>query len=308
MAGYVARRLMQSIFVVWGAVTVTFLVVRLVPGDPAALLLGPFSTDTERAALRAQLGLDRPFLLQYASYLIDVLKLDFGRSFRLDAEAMPHVLATFPATCTLAVGAMFVTLLLSFPMGIVAARRPHGLVDQMISTASLVGQSLPQFWVGIMLILIFAAGLGLFPSSGAGSLHSLVLPAFALALPYVGWLARLVRAGLLEELSADYVRTARAKGLSERVVFSSHALRNALVPVVTAAALVLGTFLGGAVIVEVVFAWPGVGKLLIDSISFRDYAVVQAAVVLIAVVYAGLNLIVDLLYGSLDPRIRLAGD
>ncbi|MGH3342796.1 MAG: ABC transporter permease [Carbonactinosporaceae bacterium] len=308
MASYVSRRLVQSAFVVWGAVTVTFLVVRLVPGDPAALLLGPFSTQADRAELRAQLGLDRPFPMQYADYLGDVLHLDFGRSFRFGGDAMALVLAAFPATLVLAAGAMVLTLLLSFPMGIVAARRPSGLVDQTISAVSLVGQSLPQFWVGIMLVLVFAAGLGILPSSGAGSVRSLILPAVALALPYVGWLARLVRAGLIEELGADYVRTARAKGLTEGVVFLFHALRNALVPVVTAAALVLGTFLGGAVIVEVVFAWPGVGKLLIDAISFRDYAVVQAAVVLIAVAYASLNLVVDLLYGYLDPRIRVTGD
>lgn len=307
MGSYVVRRLLQSVFVVWGAVTVTFLVVRLVPGDPASLLLGPFSTQADRAALRSQLGLDDPLPSQYVAYLVDALRLDFGDSFRFGGDAMSHVLTAFPATVVLAVGAMLLTLFLSFPMGIVAARRPRGLVDQTVSAVSLVGQSLPQFWVGIMLVLLFAAGLGLLPSSGAGSLQSLVLPAVALALPYVGWLARLVRAGLIEELGADYVRTARAKGLSERVVFVFHALRNALVPVVTAAALVLGTFLGGAVIVEVVFAWPGVGKLLIDAISFRDYAVVQAAVVLIAVAYASLNLLVDLLYGYLDPRIRLAG-
>lgn len=308
MASYVLRRLAQSAFVVWGAVTVTFLVVRLVPGDPVALMLGPFSTQDDRAQLRSQLDLDQPVLLQYAAYLADALRLDFGESFRLGGDAMRHVLAAFPATIVLAAAAMVVTLLMSFPMGIVAARKPRGLIDQVVSALSLVGQSLPQFWVGIVLVMVFAAGLDLLPSSGAGSVPSLVLPSVALALPYVGWLARLVRAGLIEELGADYVRTARAKGLSEHVVFVFHALRNALVPVVTAAALVLGTFLGGAVIVEVVFAWPGVGLLLIEAISSRDYAVVQAAVILIAVAYASLNLVVDLLYGCLDPRIRVTGD
>lgn len=308
MPSYVARRLMQSTFVVWGAVTVTFLVVRLVPGDPVALMLGPFSTQADRAELRSQLDLDQPIALQYLAYLGDAVSLDFGQSYRLGGDAMTHVLAAFPATVVLAIAAMLVTVSLSFPLGIVAARRPGGPVDQVVSAVSLVGQSLPQFWVGIVLVLVFAAGLGLLPSSGAGSVQSLVLPSIALALPYVGWLARLVRAGLIEELGSDYVRTARAKGLTEHVVFVRHALRNALVPVVTAGALVLGHFLGGAVIVEVVFAWPGVGLLLIESISDRDYAVVQSAVVLIAVAYASLNLFVDLLYGYLDPRIRVAGE
>jgi ABC-type dipeptide/oligopeptide/nickel transport system permease component len=304
---FLVRRVAQAAFVVWGALTITFVIVRLVPGDPAAMMLGPFSDEAQRAALRGELGLDDSVLVQYGHYLLDAVQGDFGESFRLGGSSMDAVLAAVPATAVLAVAAMIVTTLLSLPMGIAAARHPNGPIDRLVSAASMVGQALPQFWVGIMLILVFAGGLGLFPTSGAGSLRSLVLPSAALALPYVGWLARLVRAGVLDELGADYVRTARSKGIAERAVFYAHVLRNALVPVVTAGALVLGVFLGGAVIIEVVFAWPGVGKLLIDSISYRDYAVVQAAVVLIAVSYAVLNLAVDLVYGYLDPRIRVGG-
>jgi ABC-type dipeptide/oligopeptide/nickel transport system permease component len=307
MVGYVGRRLAQTLFVIWGAVTITFLIVRLVPGDPAALLVGPSATKAQLQAVRAQLGLDDPFFVQYVRYLADVVRLDFGESYRLGGSAMGHVVARLPATVILAVAAMIITLAVSFPLGITAARRPQGLIDRLISTASLVGQSLPPFWVGIMLILIFAGFLQVLPASGAGSLQSLVLPAVALSLPFVGWLARLIRSGLLEELGGEYVRTARAKGLSERVVFYVHVLRNALVPVVTAAGLVMGAFIGGAVIIEVVFAWPGIGRLLVDSINFRDYSVVQAAVIVLAVVYVFLNLVVDLLYSYLDPRIRTGG-
>lgn len=307
MSEFLVRRAAQAAFVVWGALTITFVIVRLVPGDPAAMMLGPFSGEAERAALRGELGLDDSVLVQYGHYLLDAVQGDFGESFRLGGSSMTAVISAVPATAVLAVAAMIATTALSLPLGIAAARHPNGPIDRLVSAASMVGQALPQFWVGIMLILVFAGGLGLFPTSGAGSLRSLVLPAVALALPYVGWLARLVRAGVLDELGADYVRTARSKGITERAVFYAHVLRNALVPVVTAAALVLGVFLGGAVIIEVVFAWPGVGKLLIDSISYRDYAVVQAAVVLIAVSYAVLNLAVDLAYGYLDPRIRVGG-
>lgn len=305
MTNFLFRRLLQTVFVVWGALTITFVVVRLVPGDPVAMMLGPFSSSEERTRLRQELGLDEPLVIQYVRYLFDAIRGDFGTSFRLGGDAMAAVLAAAPGTILLAVTAMTLTLVLSFPMGVAAARRPGGFIDRVVSFASLVGQSLPPFWVGIMLILIFAGALRWFPTSGAGSLNSLVLPTVALALPYVGWLARLVRAGVLEELGADYVRTARSKGISERAVFYRHVLRNALVPVVTAAALVLGNFLGGAVIIEVVFAWPGVGQLLVDSISFRDYSVVQADVVLLAVAFTVLNLLVDLMYGVLDPRIRV---
>jgi peptide/nickel transport system permease protein len=307
MVAYIGRRLIQTLFVIWGAVTITFLIVRLVPGDPAALLVGPSATKAQLQAVRAQLGLDDSFFVQYVRYLADVVRLDFGESYRLGGSAMGHVLARLPATVILAVAAMMITLAVSFPLGITAARRPQGLIDRLISTASLVGQSLPPFWVGIMLILIFAGFLQVLPASGAGSLQSLVLPAVALSLPFVGWLARLIRSGLLEELGGEYVQTARAKGLSERVVFYVHVLRNALVPVVTAAGLVMGAFIGGAVIIEAVFAWPGIGRLLVDSINFRDYSVVQAAVIVLAVVYVFLNLVVDILYSYLDPRIRTGG-
>lgn len=304
MAAFLGRRLAQSLIVILGAVTIIFVMVRVVPGDPAALMLGITATPEQIAAFHQKLGLDDPILVQYGHYLLNVLSLDFGESFRLGGTAMGHVVNRLPATLLLAAAAMLVTLAVSFPLGITAAKKPRGLADKFISGNSLVGQALPQFWVGIMLILIFAQYLQVLPSGGPGGLQHLILPAIALALPFIGWVTRLVRSGLIDQMQSGYVQTARAKGLTERVVFYIHILKNALVPVVTVIGLLLGEFVGSAVIVEVVFAWPGVGRLLVDAITYRDYAVVQAAVVVITAVYVFANLAVDLLYGYLDPRIR----
>lgn len=305
MAAFVVRRLAQSILVIWGALTIIFIVVRVVPGDPAALMLGTQATPHDVAVLRQQLGLDQPLPLQYGQYLSDVAQLNFGASWRQGGDSLLDCLARLPATLLLALVALILTLLLGFPLGVVAARRAGGAVDHLISTVSLAGQALPTFWVGIMLVLLFARGLNVLPSSGAGSPQALLLPAFTLALPFIGWLARLVRSGVLEEMNQEYVRTARAKGLSERVVFWVHVLRNTLIPVVTVLGLLIGNFIGGAVIVEIVFAWPGIGRLMIDSITYRDYSVVEASVTLITVFYVVLNLAVDVLYFRIDPRIRV---
>jgi peptide/nickel transport system permease protein len=267
--------------------------------------LGITATPEQIAALHEDLGLDDPILVQYGQYLLNVVTLDFGDSFRLAGPAMEHVLSRLPATLILAMWAMVVTLAVSFPLGIAAARKPRGLVDRLVSTSSLVGQALPQFWVGIMLILVFAQFMRLLPSGGPGGPPHLILPAVALALPFIGWVTRLIRSGIIEQNQSEYVQTAWAKGLNERAVFYVHVLKNALVPVVTVLGLLLGEFVGSAVIVEVVFAWPGVGRLLVDSITYRDYSVVQAAVAVVTAVYVFANLAVDLVYGYLDPRIRI---
>lgn len=305
MAAYVGRRLVQSLFVIWGAITIIFVIVRIVPGDPAALMLGATVSQEQINALREDLGLNDSIIVQYGQYLADAIRLDFGESIRLGGEAMGYVVTRLPATLLLAVAGMAMTLAISLPLGIVAARRPQGFYDKLISASSLGGQALPQFWVGIMLILVFARYLQILPSAGAGSWRHIILPAFALSLPFIGWVTRLVRGGVLEELRGDYVQTARAKGLSERRVFYIHVLRNALVPVVTVLGLLMGEFIASAVIIEVVFSWPGVGRLLVDSIMFRDYSVVQASIAVIAAFYVFLNLVVDVLYGYLDPRIRV---
>jgi ABC-type dipeptide/oligopeptide/nickel transport system permease component len=308
MAAYVVRRLVFSLFVLWGAVTIIFVVLRLVPGDPAYIMLGPDADQAQVDALRAQLGLDHSLIQQYATYLVNVVHLDFGQSFRLDADSMSLVLQRLPATMQLATTALLLSLLIGLPLGVIAALRAHSWVDRSISVFSLMGQSTPSFWLGIVLILVFARGLKVLPSAGSGTWSHLVLPTITLALPFLAILVRLTRSGLLEVVHEGYVQTARAKGLGEGIVILVHALRNALIPIVTVVGLQFGALLGGTVIVETVFAWPGVGRLLIDSIGRRDYGVVQASILLVATIFVLINLFVDLLYGFLDPRVRLAGD
>lgn len=306
MATYILRRLGLSVFVLWGAISIVFLAIRLAPGDPAQMMLGASATTQEVAALRARLGLDQPMPVQYARYLVQVARLDLGESLRLDQPAMGAILERVPQTGRLTLLAMAIAVLLSFPMGIAAALAPGRPIDQVISVLSLLGQSVPNFWLGIMLVLVFARTLRLLPSGGADTWQHLILPATTLALPLVGILTRLIRGGLLEVLREDYVRTARAKGLAPWSVMTRHALLNMLIPVVTVMGLQLGTLLGGAVIVESVFAWPGVGRLLVEAIGNRDYPLVQAAILFITGAFVLINLLVDLSYGYLDPRVRLA--
>jgi peptide/nickel transport system permease protein len=305
VTAYILRRLALSILVLWGAVTVVFVAIRLAPGDPAQMMLGPSATAQEVAALRTRLGLDQPAPVQYARYLVQVARLDLGESLRLNQPALAAILERVPQTARLSGLAMLVAILLSFPMGIASAIRAGTVIDRLISILSLLGQSVPNFWLGIMLILVFARGLQLLPSGGADTWQHLVLPTITLALPLVGILTRLIRSGLLDVLLDDYIRTARAKGLTSRTVMVRHALLNMLIPVITVIGLQLGTLLGGAVIVESVFAWPGVGRLLVDGIGNRDYPLVQAAILVITTAFVVINLLVDVSYGYLDPRIRL---
>ncbi|GAA4431439.1 ABC transporter permease [Georgenia halophila] len=304
MGPLVLRRVGQAVLVLWGALTIVFIVVRLVPGDPAALLLGPSATAEQVSALNTELGYDEPLIVQYLTYLVDAVRLDFGVSNRLHVPAMEAALARLPATTTLAISAMVVTIAVGFPLGVVAARRPKSLVGRVVATVSLAFQGMPQFWVGIMLVIVFSATLRLLPSSGFTSPQSLVMPAVALALPYIGWLTRSVRNSVMAELGQHYVRTARANGLPARRIFYGHVVRNTLIPVITVIGLLLGVFIGSAVIVEQVFAWPGVGRLMVEAITYRDYSVVQASVLVITAFYVVMNLAVDLLYSYLDPRVR----
>jgi len=306
MTRYIVRRILQAIFVLWGAISIVFVVVRVVPGDPASLLLGPSATRDQIAAAQHAFGLDQPLYVQYVHYLGDAAQLNFGESSRLGGPAMSEVLSRLPATLSLAFVALAITLLIGFPLGVWSARHARGVASRLVSVLSLATQGMPQFWIGIMLILVLSAQLRWLPASGFASLQSLIMPGLALALPFVGWLTRSVRTGVLDEFGHDYVRTARAKGLPGRVVFYGHVLRNTFVPVVTVIGLLLGIFIGSAVIVEVVFSWPGVGRLLVDAITYRDYTVVEAAVAVITGVYVVLNLVVDVLYTYLDPRIRFA--
>ena len=303
MLRFVTKRLGQAVLIVFTSLTVVFLVVRVVPGDPAALMLGASASQQDVAALRDKLGLNEPLFLQYLDFLRGVLHGDFGLSWRLGGGALGNVLERLPATLELTAFALLITVLVGFPLGVVSARRPGSWLDRLISIPTLVGQALPSFWVGVMLILVFSRTLDVLPATANGSPLALVLPSVTLALPFLGWLARLVRNGVLDELGKDYVRTARSKGIDSRVVFYVHVVRNMLIPVVTLLGLLIGNFIANAVIIEVVFAWPGIGSLMIDSITNRDYSVVQATIMTITVAYVLLNLLVDLLYFKLDPRL-----
>lgn len=305
MSRYLVTRAGYSLFVLWGALTIVFLAVRIVPGDPATLMLGAGSTQEDVDALRRRLGLDESLAAQYGSYLSNVVRLDFGDSLWLNRPVTNEVASRVAATSRLAAAAAVIGIVISFPLGIAAALRRGSLVDKLISVISLVGQSVPSFWLGIMFILVFARQLQLLPSSGASGWSHLVLPAFTLAMPLIGVLTRLIRSGLLDVLFEDYVRTARAKGLAPRVVLVRHAMRNMLIPVITVVGLQIGQLLGGAVIVETVFGWPGVGRLLVDAIDHRDYPLVQAAILFITVGFVFINLLVDVSYGLIDPRIRV---
>ncbi|MER6529374.1 ABC transporter permease [Streptomyces sp. NPDC001508] len=305
MTGIVVRRILIGLFVIWGAVSLMFVIVRLAPGDPATLLLGPDASTADIRQMRSRMGLDDPVLTQYATYLWHALSLDFGTSYRLDEPAVDAVLGSLPNTLELTSSASVIAVVIGLPLGVLAARRPGGLVDRLVSGFTLLLQSLPTFWVGIMLVLLFAVTLGLLPTSGAGSPRYLVLPAVTLALPFTAMVGRLTRAGVVEAMSEPYIRTARSKGLTEGQVLFGHALKNSLIPVITVVGLQMGTLLGGAVIVENVFAWPGLGTMVVESVAGRDYAVVQAAALFIAAIVVALNLTADLLYSRLDARIRI---
>jgi ABC-type dipeptide/oligopeptide/nickel transport system permease component len=303
MVTFLARRLSQALLTVFTSLTVVFVIVRIVPGDPATLILGASATQADIEALRQELGLNQSVLIQYLRFLQGVSHGDFGVSWRLAGDALGEVIVRLPATLELAAFAFAITVLLGFPLGVISARRAGSWIDRLIAIPTLVGQALPSFWVGVMLILVFSRTLRLLPATADGSALALILPSVTLALPFIGWLAQLVRNGVLDEVGKDYVRTARSKGLDGRVVFYVHVLRNMLIPVVTVLGLLVGNFIANAVIIEVVFAWPGIGSLLVDSITNRDYSVVQASIMTITVAYVLLNLLVDLLYFKLDPRL-----
>lgn len=306
MLGYTLRRVLLAVFVLWGVVTVVFMIVRLVPADPALLIAGMDATPEQLATLRHQMGLDQPLAVQYLSYIGGVLTGDFGSSYTQNVPAMQLVRQVLPNTALLAVLACALALVVSFPLGLLAALRVNRSSDRVVTTMSLLTQSLPGFWVGVVLMLVFSQRLHWLPSAGLSSPAALILPVITVALPFIAILTRMTRSGLLEVMGEGYLTTARAKGLSERVVIFSHATRNATIPVITLVGLEFGTLLGGAVITETVFSFPGVGRLLVSAILVRDYNLVQACVVVIAAAFVVVNLVVDLLYGYLDPRVRLA--
>jgi ABC-type dipeptide/oligopeptide/nickel transport system permease component len=302
-AVFFATRLARALVAVWLVSTVVFVVMRL-SGDPVPLLLPPDAPRSEYARVARELGTDRPLPVQYGVFLGNALRGDFGRSIHFREPATRVVVGYLPATAELGLTAFALALIVAIPIGLLSAVRRNSLVDQAAMAVALVGQSAPTFFVGILLILLVSLKAGWLPTSGRGDWTHLVLPAVTLGAFSMASIARLTRSAMLEVLRADYVRTARAKGLREQAVVVKHALRNAAIPIVTITGLQFGTLLGGAVVTETVFAWPGIGRLAIQSIYNRDYPVVQCVVFLSALLFIVINLTVELIYGVLDPRIR----
>jgi ABC-type dipeptide/oligopeptide/nickel transport system permease component len=304
MKTYILRRVAQSALTLLGVSVLVFVILRVLPGDPARMLLPDGAPESAVLELNRQLGLREPLFVQYGLFLRSVAHGDFGQSFQYRAPALRVVLERLPATVQLTVAAMLVTIAAGVSLGIGTAVRRGTRYDVAGTILAVLGQSLPNFWLGIMLILLFGVALRWLPTSGFAGWTSLVLPAITLAAFPTALVARLTRSSMLEILNRDYIRTGRAKGLAERSVVLRHALRNAAIPVLTVIGLQIGALLGGAVITESVFAWPGMGKLIVDAIFFRDFPVVQTVLILSATVFVGINLLVDLLYTIIDPRIR----
>lgn len=331
--GYIAKRLFHLALILLGVSVLVFLMLRMIPGDPARLLLGEFATPEDLARLQTQMGLDRPYPVQYGIYLANILQGDLGNSLRNGAPVAVEIGVRLVATLELAVAAMLIASLVGIAAGVVSAVRPYSIFDYGSMFMALIGVSMPIFWLGLMLMYLLAVlfpvmpmmgriGMGSEPDAVTGlmlvdtllagevgdwldALHHLVLPAFTLATIPMAIVARITRSSMLEVLNKDYVRTARAKGMSEAVVILRHALRNAFLPIVTVLGLNLGLLLGGAVLTETIFSWPGLGRYVVDSLMARDYAAVQGCILVFAALMAFINLIVDLVYVVLDPRIRV---
>jgi ABC-type dipeptide/oligopeptide/nickel transport system permease component len=304
MLRYLIRRLLLTIPVLLGVATLVFSLLHLVPGDPVQAMLGDSASPADIAQMRERLGLNRPLYEQYGAFLGGVLRGDLGTSIRTSQPVTSAIADRMPATFELAVAAMIVAIAVALPLGVIAAARAGTRLDHAATSLALVGISIPNFWLGPLLAIVFSVSLGWFPVSGRGSFANLVLPAITLGAPLAAILARMTRASVIEELRELYVLAARARGVSRARAVMRHAFRNSLIPIVTVLGLQIGSVLTGAVITETIFAWPGVGRLLIQSISARDYPMVQGCILLIALTYVTVNLITDLAYGLLDPRIR----
>ena len=303
MKFYLLRRLWQAVLVLFGVSVVVFFILHLT-GDPVGLLLPPDASAEDITRFRKAMGFDDPWIVQYTRFLRGALRGDFGESLRHGEPAMTLVLERLPATFQLAGASLLLALCLAIPAGILSAVKRNSAVDYLATVVALTGQAMPTFWLGIMLILVFSVRLNWLPSSGRGDFQHLILPAVTLGLFTTARITRLTRSGMLEVLGQDYIRTARAKGVSEQPVVWKHALKNAAIPIITIVGIELGTLLGGSVITETIFSWPGVGRLSVQAIINRDYPVVQAAVFLLASTFVFLNFMVDVTYTWLDPRIR----
>jgi peptide/nickel transport system permease protein len=305
MTAYLIRRLIHSIFVLIGVSLLVFFVGRMI-GDPARLMLPLEASEAQVEALRARLGFDQPIYIQLIRFLGDLARGDFGMSIWQGVPAMSLVISRFPATVYLTLAVVGFSLLVALPMGVVAAVWPRSAIDRLTTVLSVTGVSMPTFWLALMLIIVFAVQLNWFKTSGYGGIEFLVLPVLALSVTHIGRIAQVVRSCMLDELSKPYITTARSKGLQEGQTVVRHALRNAAIPVITLTADEVAGLINGAVVIEVIFAWPGIGMLALDAIERRDFPVVQADVMLVASVVVLMNLVVDLAYAYVDPRIRYA--
>lgn len=305
LALYLGRRIAAAFVTLLGVAFIVVGLTQLLPGDPARVIAGLQASQQEVERMRHMLGLDRPFLVQYGLFLENLIHGDLGVSARTGSPVTAEIWARLPFTIELAVGGTIVGVVFGTLMGVAAAVRRGSWIDHLLSSVAVMGISTPVYWLGILLIILFAAKLGWLPASGAESLSSLILPSFTLGVFSMALVSRMTRANMLDVLGQDYVRTAEAKGLSDKIVTYKHALRNAFLPVLTVIGLQFGTLLGGAVLTESVFGWPGIGRLLVDSIFARDFPMVQGIVFTYAVMFIIVNIITDLLYTVVDPRVRL---
>lgn len=307
MRSFFLRRVALTVPVVMGVVTLVFLFLHMIPGDPVEVLLGEQALQADRDALRKELGLDRPLVVRYGAFVAGLFRGDLGKSISLRRPVSELILSRYPATLRLTAAAMLVSLLLALPSGVVSGLRPSTLWDHATMFGALLAVSMPNFWLGPLLILLFSIHLGLLPVSGSEGVQSIVLPALTLGCSMAAIVARMTRSSVLECLREEYVLTARAKGLSETTVVWKHVLRNALLPVITVSGMQFGSLLAGSIITETIFSWPGLGSLTVQAIQTRDYPLVQGCVLAIALSYGAVNFVTDVLYGWIDPRIRFDG-
>lgn len=304
MYKYILKRLLFLIPVVIGVTFIVFTIMYFTPGDPAQIILGETAPDEAVEQLREEMGANDPFLVQYGNFVKDAVQGDFGRSYDTRKPVFDEVMSRFPATLKLTVAGMIVAVVIGIPVGIISATKQYSLTDTITMIVALLGVSMPNFWLGLMLILLFSVTLGWLPSGGDTGFASLILPAITLGTAVAAIVTRMTRSSMLEVVRQDYIRTARAKGVSERKVINKHALKNALIPIVTIVGLQFGSLLGGAVLTETVFTWPGIGRLMVESIKRRDTPMVLASVIFLSVTFSLVNLAIDIIYAYLDPRIK----
>lgn len=306
MAKYILKRIIALIPVIFGVTLVVFLIMQLAPGDPARMIAGELASPEQVNELREEMGLNDPILVRYFNYMVDFFHGDLGESYFKHRAVMDEIMDRLPYTAKLAAVAVVLTIVMSIPIGITAAVRQNSIFDNLSLVVTLFGISMPVFWLGLLLIILFSLRLGLLPTGGADTWKGYVLPAFCLAFSNMSTVARTTRSSMLETIRQDYVRTARAKGVSKGKVIRKHAFRNALIPTITVIGIQISQLLGGSVVVETVFAWPGVGRLMIESINSRDTPLVLGCIVMLTIIFSLLNLVIDLCYGFFDPRVKAA--